>query len=99
MAWIEIAERAEDAKRIAGHLLEHEAADIDEKMAAIFHAIETLADNPLIGRPVHEGLRELVIGRDAHGYLALYLYKPLDDTVYVLAIRTQRESGYAESLL
>ena len=51
-----------------------------------------------MGRAVHGGFRELVIGRDASGYLALYRYAPLDDTVYVLAIRSQREAGYLESL-
>ena len=30
--------------------------------------------------------------------MALYRYEPLDDTVYVLAIRSQRESGHAEDL-
>lgn len=99
MARIEIAERtAEDARRIAAHLREHEADEIDARMTAVFGAVDTLSDNPLIGRPARDGLRELVIGRDARGCMALYRYEPLDDTVYVLAIRSQRESGHAEDL-
>jgi hypothetical protein len=39
-------------------------------------------------------MRELVIGRDARGYVALYRYAPEIDTVFVLAIRSQREAGY-----
>ena len=42
------------------------------------------------------GCRELVIGRRAHGYLALYRYVAEIDTVIVLAVRSQREAGYVE---
>ncbi len=38
--------------------------------------------------------RELVIGRRAKGYVALYRYVEPIDTVFVLAIRSQREAGY-----
>ena len=39
--------------------------------------------------------RELVIGRGSRGYLALYRYVAEIDTVFVLALRSQRETGYA----
>ena len=39
------------------------------------------------------GQRELVISRGG-GYLALYRYDPIDDTVYVLAVKSQREQSY-----
>jgi predicted transcriptional regulator len=51
--------------------------------------------HPLIGRPVRGDLRELVIGRRARGYVALYRYVPELDTAFVLAIRGQREAGYS----
>jgi toxin ParE1/3/4 len=35
-----------------------------------------------------------VIGRDSHGCIALYRFVASVDTVFVLAIRGQRESGY-----
>ncbi|ALS93983.1 plasmid stabilization protein [Xanthomonas oryzae] len=89
---------ADDACRLVASLLEHDAANVQRKLAGVFQAIDALADNPLMGRAVRGGFRELVIGRDASGYLALYRYAPLDDTVYVLAIRSQREAGYLESL-
>ena len=54
-----------------------------------------LERNPFIGRPVEADLRELVIGRGSHGYVALYRYVTEVDTVFVLAIRSQREAGYA----
>jgi hypothetical protein len=51
--------------------------------------------NPFIGRPVEAEKRELVIGRGSRGDLALYRYVTEVDTVFVLALRSQREAGYA----
>jgi toxin ParE1/3/4 len=39
-------------------------------------------------------MNALVIGRGTHGYVALYRYVAVIDTVFVLAIRSQREAGY-----
>jgi len=36
----------------------------------------------------------LVIGQASRGHVALYRYVSAIDTVFVLAIRSQRESGY-----
>ena len=43
-------------------------------------------------RHVVAGLRELVISRGKTGYVALYRFFPLTETVLVLAIRHQHES-------
>ena len=40
-------------------------------------------------------MRELVISRSRTGYLALYSNEEKHDTVLLLAIRHQREAGYA----
>ncbi len=56
-----------------------------------------LAQNPLIGRPASDGKRELVIGRQSRGYVALYRYVEEIDTAFVLALRSQREAGYRGS--
>ena len=48
----------------------------------------------LIGRQVKNGKRELVIGRSSRGYVALDRFLPDIDTVFVLALRGQRESDY-----
>lgn len=48
------------------------------------------------GCPAAGDLRELVIGRDARGYVVLFRYVQEIDTVFVLAIRSQREAGYRE---
>ena len=96
MAQIELApEIVEDFDRIIDHLQRHKAAGIASRLRGVVEAIDVLGRNPLIGHPTSREMRELVIGRDARGYIALYRYLPAVDTVLVLAIRSQREAGYA----
>ena len=61
---------------------------------AITTAVETLAQHPLIGRPVQRDLRELVVSFGRTGYLVLYRFLPVRDEVRILAIRHQRELDY-----
>ncbi len=35
------------------------------------------------------------MGRGSHGYVAVYRYVDVTDTVIVMALRAQREAGYA----
>ena len=98
MSRIELAaELAEDFDRILEHLVRHEADDPPARVREIIRAIDVLEHNPFIGRPVEGGLRELVIGRRSRGYLALYRYIAELDTVFVLALRSQREAGYTRT--
>lgn len=98
MSRIELApEVAEDFERIFDHLAEFDVTDIPLRLQEIIQAIAVLEHNPLIGRPVNaldDDKRELVIGRHARGYIALYRYIAEIDTVFVLALRGQREAGY-----
>ena len=66
------------------------------RIREIIEAINVLEFNPLIGRPVLNDKRELVIGRRSHGYLALYRYVVEVDTVFILAVCSQREAGHPE---
>lgn len=50
----------------------------------------------MIGRPVEEDLRELVISRGKSGYVALYGFFETEDVVLVVAVRHQREAGFSE---
>lgn len=94
MTRIELAsELGDDLECILEPLLAHDAADVG---AQIIHAIDVLAHSPLIGRPLDHAFRELVIGRDAQGYIALYRYIESADTALVLAMRGQCEAGYAK---
>lgn len=96
MARIELApEVADDLDRILNYLNRHNAEEAPSRIRQIIEAIAVLEHNPLIGRPIAASRRELVIGRRARGYVALYRYVAAIDTVFVLALRGQREAGYS----
>jgi plasmid stabilization system protein ParE len=98
MSRIELApEVGDDLDRILEHILEQEGTDAQSRLQDIIKAIDVLERNPLIGRPVRVDLRELVIGRRARGYVALYRYVAQINAVFVLAIRSQKEAGYART--
>jgi len=96
---IELApELTDDFDRILDHLFEHEIAEAGTRINEVIRAIDILEQNPLIGRPTVGNLRELVIGRGARGYVALYRYVEAVDIVFVLAIRGQKEVGDGRDL-
>jgi len=95
MARIELApEVLDDFDRFLDHMARFEVEDAPARIGELVQAIQILTHSPLIGRPVKGGKRELVIGRDSRGYVALYRFVASVDTVFILAIRSQRESGY-----
>ncbi len=87
----------DDLARIQAHLLAHDVANVPARLDEIATALAVLKDHPLIGRRGAPGRRELVIGRGSRGYVALYLYDPVDDVVAVLALRSQREAGFSDA--
>lgn len=87
----------DDFDRFFDHQAKHGIPDTPERIGEIIEAIQLLAHSPLIGRKAKGGKRELVIGQASRGYVALYRYVSDVDTVFVLAIRSQRESGYKQS--
>ena len=98
MSRVELApEVGDDLDRIIDHLTQFDAADVPSRIREIIEAISVLEQNPLIGRPAYAGKRELVIGRRSHGYIALYRYLAEIDTVFVLALRSQREAGHTRT--
>jgi plasmid stabilization system protein ParE len=88
------ADAAEDLEQLVNFLLDQHPEDAIATIDLVVDAITILNDHPLIGRPVEQGLRELVISRGKTGYLALYDYDEATDLVVILAIRHQRERGY-----
>ncbi len=87
MARVELApEVLDEFDRFFDHMARFEIADEPARIGEIVQAIQVLIHSPLIGRPVKGGKRELVIGRDAQGYVALYRFVDSIDTVFVLAI-------------
>ncbi len=69
-------------------------ADAPTRIDELPRGLQVPTHSPLIGRPVTGGKRELVIGRDSRGYVALYRFVASVDMVFILAIRGQRERGY-----
>jgi plasmid stabilization system protein ParE len=82
-------------ERILTFLARNEPAVGLAAVDAIQDAVDALAHHPLIGRPVTREIRELVISFGRTGYVALYRFVPARAEVRVLAIRHQRELGYA----
>ena len=96
MSRIELApEVGDDFDRILDHLTRHQVENPAARIRDIIEAINVLEHNPLIGRPVNNDKGELVIGQRSHGYVALYRYIAKADTVFILAVRSQLEAGYA----
>lgn len=85
----------DDLDRLTDFLLDTDPVAARQTVELIAEAVNILKRHPLIGRSVDGHLRELVISRGKSGYVALYSYEAEHDTVMVLAIRHQRESGFA----
>lgn len=95
MTRIELApEVFDDFDRFFEHIAQFDAGSAPQRIGDILEVIQILTHSPLIGRPVKDGKRELVIGRATRGYVALYHYVAAIDTVFVLAVRAQREDGF-----
>jgi plasmid stabilization system protein ParE len=95
MTRIELAPQVlDDFDRFFDHVAQFDAGSAPQRIGEILEAIQILTHSPWIGRPVKDGQRELVIGRATRGYVALYRYVAAIDTVFLLAVRAQREEGY-----
>lgn len=95
MAQIVYSARAlADVERAFDFLVEHDPGAAIKAAAAIRHAVEALAQHPLIGRGTAGGLRELVISFGRTGYVALYWFIPERAEIWILGIRHQRELDY-----
>ena len=86
-----------DLARLTDFLIEADSAAAIQAADFIIEAIDILTNHPLIGRRAEQAHRELVISRRQSGHVALYSYESADDTVLILAIRHQRETGYFDT--
>ncbi len=97
MTTFRVTERATaDLERLYEFLRKSDPVTADETADVIVGGLRHLVTHPLVGRPLNANLPELVLSRGHSGYLALYEYHLLDDSVTVHAIRHQRESGFDE---
>ena len=96
MATVEITQRAlADLERLFDFLAAEHPQKAREQILSVRKAFELLSDHPLLGRPVEDGRRELILSRGRYGYIANYRWFPAEDIVLVLAVRHQLEAGYA----
>jgi plasmid stabilization system protein ParE len=96
MARVTFTDRAlTDLDRIFDFLARHDPVVGRQTAEAIIDATGVLGRHPMIGRPFRGAVRELVISIGRTGYVALYRFVPDQDRVEVLAIRHQREAGFA----
>lgn len=92
--WVFSTDAADDLDQLVDFLLAKLPQDAIQTVDLITDALAILEQHPKMGRPVEQGLRELVISRGRTGYLALYQYDEAADMVVVLAVRHQREQDY-----
>lgn len=85
----------QDLERFVEHLEQHGIEVTPGRIEEIIGGLDVLTHSPLVGRPRSDGKRELIIGQGSKGYVALYRYMSELDTALVLALRHQREAGYA----
>jgi len=95
-------------ERIFEFYAERDAQLAGRVLGVIHQAVGVLRYHPHIGRPAEEGMLELVVSYGKTGFVALYDYDPgaprqrgspadalePPGSVYVRAIRHQREAGY-----
>ena len=97
MPQVRLSARAQaDISRLHQFLVAKDTSAAKRAVVAIRDAFKPLQNMPLIGRPVreHDFPRELVIDFGASGYVALYCFESVLDTVTILAIKHQREDDY-----
>jgi plasmid stabilization system protein ParE len=92
--WVLSTDAADDLDQLVDFLLAKLPHDAAQTADLIMQALAILEQHPKMGRPVEQGLRELVISRGKTGYLALYQFDEAADMVIVLAVRHQREQDY-----
>jgi len=88
-AWI-------DLEGLVDFLLAEDDPTAPDLLAFVLDGLQVLTHQPGIGRPMEEGLRELILHRGKSGYLVKYRYLSHLEAVRVLRIRHQRQSGYTE---
>ena len=94
---VQLSEAAwEDLQTLVDFLLAQRDPAAHALLDFVFDGLQVLTHQPGIGRPVEQGLRELILHRGHSGYLVKYRYLPALGAVRVLRIRHQRESGYTE---
>jgi plasmid stabilization system protein ParE len=83
-----------DVDRIIDFLAASDDAAARRAIQSIVSGVTVLAEHPLVGRPVSDALRALVVSFGNSGYVVLYRVRPRLLRVEVLSVRHQREAGF-----
>jgi len=95
MARVELTRRAqENLDIIFDHLARANISTAATKIRDITQALSILEQSPFLGRPAPQGRRELLIGPRHNCHIAQYLYNSKLDSVFILAIRSQRQAKF-----
>ena len=95
MTRIDLApEVLDDFNRFFELIAQFDPTSAPQRTGAILETIQILTHSPQLGRSVKDGKRELITGRAPRRYVGLYRYVAAIDTVFVLAVRAQREDGF-----
>lgn len=96
MATVKITQRAlADLERLFDFIAAENPEKARKQILSVRKAFELLADHPLLGRSAESGRRELILSRGRYGFIAKYRWRPAEDIVLILAVRSQLEAGYA----
>lgn len=96
MAQVQVSTRAlADLERLFDFIAAEDPTKARQQLVSVRKAFELLAEHPLLGRAAEDGRRELILSRGRYGYIAKYRWLPAEDAVLILAVRHQREAGYA----
>ena len=83
-----------DVERLQNFLAEQNNPLQTDLLDFMIDAVNILERQPGIGRPVEDGLRELIIERGRTGYLAKFSIDRDAPAVRILRLRHQKEIGY-----
>ena len=87
-----------DLGRLFNFLVEKDQGVAIRAIKEIHESLSTLSLMPEIGRPIQDGLRELIIDFGSSGYVALYEFDEVINEIVVYAIKHQREDDYKTPL-
>lgn len=83
-----------DLDRIFEFLAAADRAAAKRAAESIVSGVSMLTEHPLIGRPVSDAHRALVVSFGNGGYVVLYRVRSRLMRVEVLSVRHQREAGF-----
>jgi toxin ParE1/3/4 len=93
MATVVLTEHAnDDLAHIFEFIAQRNPAHASRLVRTLMDGLHILQTMPLIGRALPDGRRELLLGKRPEGYVARYRYVGELDTVFILAIESQRRN-------